>query len=31
MIVYSRLQTKLANTNLKMPASVLALYDEVKA
>lgn len=32
MIVYSKLVTKVANeAALKMPASVLALYDEVKA
>ena len=32
MIVYSKLATKLPNSSdLKMPASVLALYDEVKA
>jgi sortase A len=31
MIVYSKLVTRLPNTNLAMPASVLALYNEVKA
>ncbi len=31
MIVYSKLQTKLANPDLKMPQSILELYSEVKA
>jgi sortase A len=31
MIVYAKLQTRLANPNLSMPASIKALYDEVKA
>jgi hypothetical protein len=32
MIVYSKLVgAPIANADLKMPASVLALYDEVKA
>ena len=31
MIVYSVLQTKVANTDLTMPASIKALYDEVKS
>jgi sortase A len=31
MIVYSKLQTKVANTDLQMPASVKALYTEVKS
>jgi sortase (surface protein transpeptidase) len=31
MIVYSMLETKLRNPDLTMPASVLALYAEVKA
>jgi sortase A len=31
MIVYSKLQTRLANPDLKMPQSLLDLYSEVKA
>jgi sortase A len=31
MIVYSKLQTKLANPDLKMPQSILELYSEVQA
>jgi hypothetical protein len=29
--VYSKLATKAPNVDLKMPASIEALYDEVKA